>query len=126
MTRKKYTFPALVMFLLLTGSELASSQPGQEDASNPYAYGGRLSSAMAGFVVALVAMLFFVGFFTVYIRHCTHAVDDSVDSRVGERRATNATVARGLDASMLETFPTFVYSEVKTQKIGKDALECAI
>ncbi|KAF8105487.1 hypothetical protein N665_0157s0071 [Sinapis alba] len=126
LTRKQYISPALVMFLLLTGSELASGQPGQSDPSDPYDYGGRLSPATAGFVVAVVAIIFFIGFFIVYIRHCTHAVDASVDSRVRARRMTNATVARGIDASTIETFPTFVYSEVKTQKIGKGALECAI
>ncbi|KAG2238542.1 hypothetical protein Bca52824_092207 [Brassica carinata] len=124
LTRKQYTF---VMFLLLAGSELASSQPGQSDPSNPYEYSGRLSPAMAGFVVAVVAMLFFVGFFTVYLRHCTHAAaDGSVNHLVRERRMTNATAAHGLDASVIKTFPTFIYSEVKTQKIGNGALECAI
>ncbi|XP_013705718.3 E3 ubiquitin-protein ligase ATL31-like [Brassica napus] len=39
---------------------------------------------------------------------------------------TNATAAHGLDASVIKTFPTFIYSEVKTQKIGNGALECAI
>jgi E3 ubiquitin-protein ligase ATL6/9/15/31/42/55 len=82
---------------------------------------------MAVVVVVVIAALFFMGFFTVYIRHCTGAVDGSVTPAGGaRRRVTNATVARGLDAETIETFPTFVYSEVKTQKIGKGALECAI
>lgn len=34
--------------------------------------------------------------------------------------------ARGLDASVIETFPTFSYAEVKDQRIGKGALECAV
>lgn len=34
--------------------------------------------------------------------------------------------ARGLDASVIETFPTFQYSTVKTLRIGKEALECPV
>ncbi|OMP01302.1 Zinc finger, RING-type [Corchorus olitorius] len=35
-------------------------------------------------------------------------------------------LTRGLDASVIESFPTFLYSAVKGLKIGKDALECAV
>lgn len=37
-----------------------------------------------------------------------------------------AAAARGLDAQVIETFPTFPYSEVKGLQIGKGALECAV
>ncbi|KAJ0232336.1 E3 ubiquitin-protein ligase ATL31 [Hirschfeldia incana] len=125
--RKQPAMPVAVLFLLLTISEPASGQPNQSDPNNPYDYGGRLSPVMAVVVVIVIALLFFMGFFTIYLRHCTGAADGgSVNPRVGARRVTNATVARGLDASTIETFPTFAYSEVKTQKIGKGALECAI
>ena len=125
--RKQPALLAVVLLLLLTMSELASGQPSQSDPNNPYDYGGRLSPVMAVVVVVVIALLFFMGFFTIYLRHCTSASDGgSVNPRVGARRVINSTVARGLDAEMLETFPTFVYSEVKTQKIGKGALECAI
>ncbi|CAH8361635.1 unnamed protein product [Eruca vesicaria subsp. sativa] len=45
---------------------------------------------------------------------------------VGRARGTVNAAARGLDVSVVESFPTFVYSEVKTQKLGKGELECAI
>ncbi|CAH8299618.1 unnamed protein product [Eruca vesicaria subsp. sativa] len=122
-----FKLPPPALFLLLTMSELASGQPNGSDPNNPYDYGGRLSPIMAGVVVVVIALLFFMGFFTIYLRHCTNASSDgSVNPRVGTRRVINATVARGVDAATIETFPTFVYSEVKTQKIGKGALECAI
>lgn len=35
-------------------------------------------------------------------------------------------MARGLDPSVIETFPILEYSEVKIHKIGKDVLECAV
>lgn len=118
------SFQAVVLFLLLAGSELAS---GQTDTRNEqYSYGSGLSPAMAVAIVVVIAILFFMGFFTVYLRRYTGAVDGSVNNpRVGATRVAHAT-ARGLDASVIETFPTLVYSEVKTQKIGKGALECAI
>ncbi|XP_010455127.1 PREDICTED: E3 ubiquitin-protein ligase ATL31 [Camelina sativa] len=124
---KHISLPLLVLFSLLLS--LASGQSNQPDPRNDqYAYSGKLSPAMAVVVVVVIAALFFMGFFTVYLRHCTGVVDGSVTPTGGaaRRRVTNATVARGLDAETIETFPTFVYSEVKTQKIGKGALECAI
>ncbi|EOA22940.1 hypothetical protein CARUB_v10003676mg [Capsella rubella] len=122
------TLQVLLLSLLLSLATAQSDQPDPRS-TDPYAYSGSLSPAMAVVVVIVIAALFFMGFFTVYIRHCTGAVDSgSVTTTTGgaRRRVTNATVARGLDAEMIETFPTFVYSEVKTQKIGKGALECAI
>ncbi|CAH8381978.1 unnamed protein product [Eruca vesicaria subsp. sativa] len=118
---------ASLLFLLLATSELASGQPNQPN--DQYGYNGKLSPAMAVAVVVVIAILFFMGFFTVYLRRYTGAVDDGsvINPRVvGARRVANATVARGLDASTIEAFPTFVYSEVKTRKIGRGALECAV
>ncbi|KAL0718085.1 hypothetical protein Bca4012_067407 [Brassica carinata] len=115
---------AVILFLLIAGSELASGQP--DTRNEQYGYSSRLSPAMAVAIVVVIAILFFMGFFTVYLRRYTGAVDGSVNRTVGARRVAHATVARGLDASVIETFPTLVYSDVKTQKIGKGALECAI
>lgn len=44
----------------------------------------------------------------------------------GVGRSRRAAVARGLDAAVIETFPTLEYSAVKGLKIGKSALECAV
>ncbi|KAF8053975.1 hypothetical protein N665_1358s0010 [Sinapis alba] len=124
LTIKQPALQALLPFLLLAGSELASGQP--DTRNEQYSYGSGLTPAMAVAIVVVIAILFFMGFFTVYLRRYTGTVDGSVNPTVGARRVANATVARGLDASTIETFPTLVYSEVKTQKIGKGALECAI
>ena len=37
-----------------------------------------------------------------------------------------ADIARGLNSSDIERFPTFVYSAVKAHKKGKEGLECAV
>ncbi|KAL1194756.1 E3 ubiquitin-protein ligase ATL9 [Cardamine amara subsp. amara] len=49
--------------------------------------------------------------------------DVDADSRV-VRIMRNT--ARGLDAEVIESFPTFIYSEVKTVRIGKGGVECAV
>ncbi|CAH8355632.1 unnamed protein product [Eruca vesicaria subsp. sativa] len=128
LTRKQTALPALFMFLQIAMSELASSQPVQEDPNKLNDYEGRLRLTMNVIIIASVlTILFLIAFFTLCFRRCMEqAVDASVNLTLGEIRATNATVARSLDPSIIETFPTFVYSEVKTQKIGNGALECAI
>ncbi|KAI3784282.1 hypothetical protein L1987_43378 [Smallanthus sonchifolius] len=82
---------------------------------------------MAIIIVVLVAALFFMGFFSIYIRRCSGDGGASVRAALSMRRAGRlAAASRGLDAEVLETFPTFAYSTVKGLKIGKGALECAV
>lgn len=51
------------------------------------------------------------------------STDADAESRVVRIRRTTA---RGLNAEVIESFPTFVYSEVKTVRIGKGGVECAV
>ncbi|XP_010485951.1 PREDICTED: E3 ubiquitin-protein ligase ATL6 [Camelina sativa] len=116
----------IVFLFLLSSADLAASQAQPGPANQPYNY-GRLSPAMAVIVVILIAALFFMGFFSIYFRHCSGVPDAGVSPAGGVRsRGTVNAAARGLDASVVETFPTFLYSDVKTQKLGKGELECAI
>jgi E3 ubiquitin-protein ligase ATL6/9/15/31/42/55 len=99
----------------------AQSSPPHQD---PYAY-AKFSPSMAIIVVVLVSALFFMGFFSIYIRHCAGVQSgNSVAARVFSRRT--AAAARGLDQEVIDTFPTLAYSTVKGLKIGKSALECAV
>lgn len=41
-------------------------------------------------------------------------------------RRRTAAATRGLENTVIETFPTFTYAEVKEHHIGKGALECAV
>ncbi|CAN8316305.1 unnamed protein product [Cochlearia groenlandica] len=43
---------------------------------------------------------------------------------IRSRRITPA--AHGIDAAVVKTFPTFLYSEVKERRIGKGGVECAV
>ncbi|KAL0719919.1 hypothetical protein Bca4012_069243 [Brassica carinata] len=121
----------IVLFLILSAAELAAGQgpPPPDGRNEMYNNYGRVSPALAVIVVILVAALFLMGFFSVYFRTCSGVADPGVSPASGGGARSRGTVnaaARGLDVSVVETFPTFVYSEVKTQKLGKGELECAI
>ncbi|KAH0890925.1 hypothetical protein HID58_053354 [Brassica napus] len=132
MRRSDHATPAfpgvlpIVFLLILSAAELVAGQGQPDPRDERYNY-GNLSPAMAVIVVILITALFFMGFFSIYFRYCSGAPDAGVSPAGGGRTRGNVTAAaRGLDVSVVETFPTFVYSEVKTQKLGKGELECAI
>ncbi|KAF4361803.1 hypothetical protein CsatB_029550 [Cannabis sativa] len=123
----KREIDALIFLCLLLPAALpyAGAQPPSNNENDPYAY-NRFSPSMAIIIVVLIAALFFMGFFSIYIRHCSdaQAAADSAAAGAGAGRSRRA--ARGIDAAVLETFPTLEYSAVKGLKIGKGALECAV
>ncbi|KAK9002910.1 hypothetical protein V6N11_060484 [Hibiscus sabdariffa] len=96
--------------------------------ANPFGPAGhKFNPSMAIVMVVLVMAFFFMGFFSVYIRQCAErrARGENWDWDVNfERRSRR--LMRGLDPSVIESFPTFLYSTVKGFKIGKDTLECAV
>ncbi|KAM7256891.1 hypothetical protein ACFE04_012632 [Oxalis oulophora] len=106
-----------------------SSQPSPSPPDGFGTFGSGINPTMAVVMVILVASFFLMGFFSVYIRQCAYR-------RLGRRYDPNfvllrggrlsRTAARGLDAEVIESFPTFLYSIVKGVKIGQDSLECAI
>ncbi|XP_045813573.1 E3 ubiquitin-protein ligase ATL6 [Trifolium pratense] len=112
----------LFIFILFSGVPFAGAQSNDNTNDNYY---NRVSPSMAIIIVILIAALFLMGFFSLYIRRCADSPSGSIRNMAGiagrSRRA-----ARGLDASILETFPIFEYSVVKIHKIGKGALECAV
>ncbi|GLT65363.1 hypothetical protein SLA2020_378010 [Shorea laevis] len=114
---------AFLCFCLLSWRWRFLGPPPRPPRPEPYQY-AKFSPSMAIIVVVLVAALFFMGFFSIYIRNCAGAQNsNSVAARVFSRRGA---AARGLGPEVIETFPTLVYSVVKGLKIGKSALECAV
>lgn len=83
---------------------------------------------MGVIIIVLVAALFFMGFFSIYIRHCTGRTSTGTGASRGIIGSVARSVrpTRGLDRAVVESFPTFNYSAVKELKIGKGALECAV
>ncbi|XP_051188186.1 E3 ubiquitin-protein ligase ATL6 [Lolium perenne] len=119
----------LLLFILvvLAAGDLASAQ------SNPPppgfgAYATNFSPSMAIVIVVLIAAFFFLGFFSVYIRHCYGEQLGYSAARlpIGTGTAARSRRQRGLDPAVLETFPTMAYADVKEHKAIKGALECAV
>lgn len=121
-------FSVLLVFLVLSLSPTVRAQTNNNDNNNnnngyPYA---NFSPSMAIIIVVLVAALFFMGFFSIYIRHCSDRSGSGVRNALSMHARRGNAGSRGLEASVIETFPTFSYVEVKEHKIGKGTLECAV
>ncbi|XAR52567.1 hypothetical protein NMG60_11020710 [Bertholletia excelsa] len=117
---------AFVSVLLLLSQAGAQSGTVNDNSTDQYPY-KQFSPSMAIIIVILIAALFLMGFFSIYIRHCSGGpVDGSARALGAVASLRRRGAPRGLDTAVIETFPTFAYSEVKGLKIGKGALECAV
>ncbi|XP_020581001.1 E3 ubiquitin-protein ligase ATL6-like [Phalaenopsis equestris] len=117
----------IVFYLFASDFVQAQSPPNGNNSNNPnYFTSAKFNPSMAVIIVVLVSAFFFLGFFSIYIRRCGGGGMDSFAATAAAAVGGRSRRQRGLDAAILETFPTLVYSEVKEHKIGKGALECAI
>ncbi|KAF2307172.1 hypothetical protein P3X46_035159 [Hevea brasiliensis] len=122
-THKHGIFSLSIIFLLAIPFAVAQTP---DDTRDQYGY-ARVTPSMAIIIVVLIAALFLMGFFSIYIRHCSgNSSGGSVRALANGGRSRRAAASRGLDPAVIQTFPTLVYSEVKGLKIGKAALECAV
>ncbi|XP_074304863.1 E3 ubiquitin-protein ligase ATL6-like [Silene latifolia] len=115
-----------ILLLLCQPAYAQPTPPGQSGLGNQQGF----SPSMGVIIIVLIAALFFMGFFSIYIRHCTEV--NAAGTGVTTRRILAGSITRsrraprGLDPTVIEGFPTFDYAAVKTAKIGKGALECAV
>lgn len=110
-----------------------STQTGVTNGSGQYGMYSNLDPTMAIVVVVTVCAFFVMGFFSVYIRHCS---EESSAGGGGSRSAGavllvgagggGAYLRRGLDPGVVGSFPVLAYVAVKEHKVGKRALECAV
>ncbi|KAK4280369.1 hypothetical protein QN277_012000 [Acacia crassicarpa] len=77
--------------------------------------------SIAAMVGALFCAFLFMGFFSVYLRHC--AEEEAAARPAGD---WSCSCSEGIDQKVLDTFPVLVYSTIKDLKMGKGALECAV
>ncbi|KAK1423693.1 hypothetical protein QVD17_19001 [Tagetes erecta] len=111
--------PPLLLLLLLQSIHHVRSQT---TSPPPYQY-ANFNPSIITIIIILISALLLMTFFTIYIRRISNN-GGSLRTALSIRRATPA--SRGLDPSVIGTFPTFVYSTVKSHKIGKGSLECAV
>lgn len=116
----------LLLFLSPSFLQFAAGQQPQSDSSpsddHDYTLDPHVNPSYAVVVIVLVVVFFITGFISVYIHQCT----DSSTAVGAPITADGRRNVRGLNQSVIETFPTFLYSEVKESKLGKGLLECAI
>ncbi|KAL2317670.1 hypothetical protein Fmac_031546 [Flemingia macrophylla] len=84
-------------------------------------------------IMAIVAVMFLISaFLSLYSRKCSDRQGQTRGNRLDLAAPTGAagnpsqTESNGLNQATIETFPTFLYSDVKGLKIGKDTLACAV
>jgi E3 ubiquitin-protein ligase ATL6/9/15/31/42/55 len=118
---------ALPLFLLLLAVADFTAVQGQPSPNGQMAYGNNFTPSMAIVIVVLIAAFFFLGFFSIYVRHCYGDGSSGYSaSPAPNGAAARSRRQRGLDAAVLETFPTMAYADVKAHKSVKGALECAV
>ncbi|CAN6244607.1 unnamed protein product [Urochloa humidicola] len=139
---------ALLAALLACALMNAHAQDGDASASGQ----DQVSTAMVALLAAVVAVFVFIAASTIYLRHCSgHAVSSppppgvaagSIDSSFFASRSSwwqrhrrgrgHGRPSQGLDAEVVEAFPTMTYAEAKALRVGStkggdcEALECAV
>ncbi|KAM5575534.1 RING-H2 finger protein ATL34 [Rosa sericea] len=113
----KYGVLWMVIFLLL--SQQITAQTTTQ--TGPTSSAPKFDIKMAVVMIVLVVVFFILGFLSVYTRQCAQ-------TRLAGRSdlARERMMARGLDPAVIETFPAFLFSDVKGLHLGKDSLECAV
>ena len=119
----------LLLFLCIISTSLLQIVDAQRQSSDDDDYelnGNKVSPSMALIVIVLVLGFFITGCIAIYIQQCSD--NSSIGDPAAFARNENLLRAqiRGLDQSVIETFPTFLYADVKDLKFGKESLECAI
>jgi E3 ubiquitin-protein ligase ATL6/9/15/31/42/55 len=112
------------MLLLSSRPVVAQSPPPNTNSQYGYFNQSNFTPSTAIVIIVLIAVFFFLGFFSIYVRQCAgegiNGTGPTAQAPTANRRH------RGLDPEIIESLPTMVYSEVKEHKIGKGALECAV
>ncbi|KAL9272552.1 E3 ubiquitin-protein ligase ATL31-like protein [Drosera capensis] len=120
---------AAILLVLLAAPPAASQPTSATDATDPYPYNPRFGPSIGIIIIILIFALLFMGFFSIYLRHCADSNSYSnhmIGSITTSARSRRSAQRKGLDPETISGFPTFVYEDVKALKIGKGALECAV
>ncbi|KAF9623100.1 hypothetical protein IFM89_037502 [Coptis chinensis] len=114
---------SLFFFLLLQVLPYATAQGSHLSLTPP---NQSFKTSMTITIVVLVVSCVIIAFFSFYIRRCVRDIHMDGMGSVRLTRTRTRPAPRGLDPTLIETFPTFLYSVVKGLKIGKEVLECVM
>ena len=86
-----------------------------------------VSTAMIALLAAVIAVFVFIAFFTVYLRHCSGGYALRRDDDRGAAPNFDAFISRsrrqrrprGLDAEVVEAFPTMKYAEARALWVAR-------
>ncbi|KAL1189869.1 putative RING-H2 finger protein ATL37 [Cardamine amara subsp. amara] len=83
----------------------------------------RKTKVTAQAVIGIVLLsMFFLGLVTCFLHYASYSAE--IDA--GGHEVLHSRTRHGLNKDMIESFPSFLYSEVKGLKIGKGGVECEI
>ncbi|XP_061988720.1 RING-H2 finger protein ATL29-like [Rosa rugosa] len=103
---------------------------GMSTNSNSYPPPENISSSPSITVLLTVLLLvfFFLGFFSIYFCKCfmENVLTSFQRTPSGDLVGVPVPPKEGLDPSLIQSFPTFIYASVKDFRIEKYGLECAI
>ncbi|KAL1811812.1 hypothetical protein ACET3Z_021877 [Daucus carota] len=114
-----------VICFIFSAISIVNGQNSPGTPTDPYGY-AKFSPSMAIIIAVLITALFFMGFFSIYVRRWSQSGSGGSVRATLSMRARRAAAARGLDATAIDALPTLAYAEVKDLHIGKGALECAV
>ncbi|PRQ18802.1 putative transcription factor C2H2 family [Rosa chinensis] len=97
-----------------------NSYPPQENISS--------SPSITVLLTVLLLVFFFIGFFSIYFCKCfvENVLTSFQRTPSGDLVGVPVPPKEGLDLSLIQSFPTFIYASVKDFRIEKYGLECAI
>ncbi|KDP41433.1 hypothetical protein JCGZ_15840 [Jatropha curcas] len=121
----------LLLLFMLSFSAAQQGSPPPPNVNDPFAQQPKFNPSLAILMVIIVSAFFLMGFCSIYVRRCAESryrgtTFNPSASPIGGAGRWSRRGQQGLDAEVIGTFPTFLYSTVKGHKIGKDSLECAV
>ncbi|KAK1288530.1 E3 ubiquitin-protein ligase ATL6 [Acorus calamus] len=119
--------PIIFLLLLLhpwtATAQQSPTSPTNNSNIDPYA-NSDFNQSIVIVLVLIGSSFFIVIFYTIIRQFAGDRNGDAVNRGTGGFRSQR--INRGIEASALEAFPTFLYSDVKGLKLGNDTLVCAI
>lgn len=121
------TWAQLLLILFVTCVNLRAAAQSAVQPVPSFASHQNWDPSIAAMVGALFCAFLFMGFFSVYVRHCSDSYINTGQNQIGDAsRDWPCSCSQGIDPQVLDSFPILVYSTINDLKIRKGALECAV